>query len=209
MNELFQFAKDILGGNNNFLDFIGIIIVAVTSYIVARYTALRPNKQRVKQLQFDNIYLPLFKLLKDVHKDLSLEKAKDLHGHISFILDTYYEFAFPQLHVINNQFGDAIAKGLDFDNFFIILKHQVFVDYELLKKDLGYPSANIFSIFSRMTRKQKFEKLLTLMNVIFVFIPLFLMMVIFPDDANNGIVLTLAIYAILAIVINVINRKLP
>ena len=48
--------------NANYINLFGTIIAAFISYKTARYTASRPNKIKVKQLQLSNVYLPLFQI---------------------------------------------------------------------------------------------------------------------------------------------------
>lgn len=139
----------LITNNANYINFLGTIIVAFTSYKVASYNASKPNKIKVKQLQLSNVYLPLFRLLENAPDNLSLQKAIYIHKKITNILDANYELAFPQLHQLNKSFGS------DYQKYFHRIKHIVATDYELLKKALGYPSENFVTIFIRMTFKQK------------------------------------------------------
>ena len=73
--------------NANYINLFGTIIAAFISYKTARYTASRPNKIKVKQLQLSNVYLPLFRMFESVPDDLTLQKAVYLHKKITNILD--------------------------------------------------------------------------------------------------------------------------
>ena len=160
--------------NANYINLFGTVIAAFISYKAARYTASRPNKIKVKQLQLSNVYLPLFRMFENVSDDLTLQKAIYLHKKITNILDKNYELAFPQLHQFNKSFGSAILAGSNYQIYCRRMKHIVATDYELLKKSLGYPSENFFNIFVRMTFKQKLRSLIAWINMLWIFAPIVL-----------------------------------
>lgn len=160
--------------NANYINLFGTVIAAFISYKAARYTASRPNKIKVKQLQLSNVYLPLFRMFESVPDDLTLQKAVYLHKKITNILDKNYELAFPQLHQLNKSFGSSVLAGSGYQIYFHRMKHIVATDYELLKKSLGYPSENFFNIFVRMTFKQKMRSLISWINMIWIFAPIIL-----------------------------------
>lgn len=188
MIDILNQIKDIILGlanNSNYINCLSIVVVAFTSYKVASYNASKPNKIKVKQLQLNNVYLPLFRLLENAPDDLSVQKAIYIHKKITHILDANYELAFPQLHQLNKSFGSAILANSDYQIYFHRIKHIVDIDYELLKKSLGYPSENFFNIFVRMTFKQKMLFLISWINVLWIFGPLVYIIVLSINNPKS------------------------
>ena len=120
--------------------------MAFTSYHVARYNASKPEKLKIKQLQFKNVYLPLYRLLSKLPTEPTLQQSHEAYEQISNILNEHYELVFPQLHKHNNELRLILSRNGNPQNILSVMKHQIDVDYELLKKSLGYPSEN-FSRF--------------------------------------------------------------
>lgn len=164
--------KNILSFLNNevYLNLIGVIFTAVLSYNAAKYSASKPNKINIKQQQFDKVYLPLYRLLENIPETPSKLQALELQKKIANILDKNYEFAFPQLHSLNDAFKNCLLHNKNFMKPLKSIQHQVHTDYELLKKQLGYPSENFFKIFVRMTFKQKAQFIISWINVISIFL---------------------------------------
>lgn len=164
--------------NSNFWSLISIIVVAITSYTVAKYNASKPNKIKVKQLQLENVYLPLFRLFEKIPEDPSIEYATYLHDKTTLILDNYYELVFPQLHKLNRKLNYQLNHLKPYNETLFYMKHQITLDYELLKKSLGYPSESLYTIFIRMPHKRKvylywlfFRTILLILSLIFVIYP--------------------------------------
>lgn len=183
MNELWTSLKDFAIKLLNTTWFSGLFstfFAGIVGFYTARFTATKPNKLQVKQQQLDNVYLPLHKLLKDMPETISPDKACEYSQIISDILDEHYLLVFPQLHQLSNQLRETVASEKGYSVILRSIKHQVNIDYELLKKVLGYPSANMLKIFLRMTKKQKCSILLSGLSTIFLFSPLFFADVILP-----------------------------
>ena len=70
---------------------------------------------------------------------------------IGNILDRHYVLAFPQLHRLNRTLKEQLVADLDYTETLQTIRHQVVIDYELLKKALGYPSESFRDLFIRMT----------------------------------------------------------
>ncbi len=173
LNFLTTLFKGLLSFLNNdvYLNLIGVIFTAVLSYNAAKYSASKPNKTKIRQQQFDNVYLPLFRLLQNIPETPTKLQALALQKKISNILNKNYALVFPQLHSLNNEFQNCLLHDGNFVKVLKSIKHQVHVDYELLKKQLGYPSENFYKIFIRMTFKQKAQFIISWANVIsFVFV---------------------------------------
>ena len=158
---------DILS-NSNLLNFISTVVVAIISYLAARYSSSKPNKLKIKQLQLDNVYLPLFRLYERTPRKISVDYAKYLYEETSFILDTHYELVFPHLHKLNRKLGVNIRNSEVRTETISRIRHQVIVDYELLKKSLGYPSESLFKLYIRTSNKRKLGILIIITGMIFV-----------------------------------------
>ena len=168
-NSLVNFAS-----NENYINIIGIIVVAITTYRVTKYSVLNPYRLKIKQQQLEYVYLPLFRLFSDMPQDISKTSALSFYEKISNILDKHYVLAFPQLHRLTLALKTDILKDLDYIKTIYSLKHQVDIDYELLKKSLGYPSENFYSLFVRMTPKQKYLCLSPLIDSLWILVPCFI-----------------------------------
>ena len=78
MNDILQFIKNIFDtfiNNDNYINFISIIVVAITTYHVTKYTTLKPNRLAIKQSQLENVYLPLHLLLINLPQSVSKSNA--------------------------------------------------------------------------------------------------------------------------------------
>ncbi|WP_142413082.1 hypothetical protein [Hathewaya massiliensis] len=75
---------------------LSIIITAITTYFVTKYTANRPRKLEIKDLQFKTVYLPIYKLLyNDLNKRINKDTALKYANEIKIILSNNFELAFP------------------------------------------------------------------------------------------------------------------
>lgn len=188
MDAILSFAKNIFLqfiNNENFVNIISIVVVAITTYRVTKYTTLKPSHLAIKQKQLENIYLPLYLVLRDLPQSISRSEALSYNKKISNILDKNYILAFPQLHQLSQLLRTNIIGDGDYEKFLRIMKHQVDIDYELLKKKLGYPSENFHNIFIRMTVRQKAEYIMAWINVLWIAAPIVLSFVLAPYFENE------------------------
>lgn len=157
--------------NENYINIISIIIVALTTHHVTKYTTLKPERMKIKQAQLEDVYLPLFLLLNNVPANVTKSQALIYCKRISNVLDKHYLLAFPQLHRLNHLLKSEILSDKNYVKTLFTIKHQVEIDYELLKKVLGYPSENFPDIFIRMTFKQKCICIYPWLDACWLFIP--------------------------------------
>lgn len=147
-----------------------ILLTFLSTYFVAKYNINNPRKLKIKQLQFDNVYLPIYKLIyKDINKPIPKELALRYSIRIKAILHKNFELVFPQLHNLNDEFIDAIKNNNDYQSLFKKICYQVSVEYSLLTKSLGYPSENSFALFKRMVLKDKLKNILSWGSLIYAF----------------------------------------
>ncbi len=208
-SEVIRALKELLASlfsDDNYISFISMIIAAMLAYLSARYSASRPSKLKIKQLQLDNVYLPLYRLTFSLPDKLTLRDAQRVYRTIDQILDEHYPLVFPQLHRLNAEFGIAISNDMDYSSIFVVIKHQVAIDYELSKKALGYPSENIFNIFIRMTCKQKASIFVSFLNSFWYIFPCFYAYPLFNGLHYWGLLLLFLSYAGLAFTVRKINQ---
>lgn len=148
---------------------ISIMITALTTYFVTKYTTNKPRKLEIKQRQLDKVYLPIYKIIKfnsSTHMDK--KTALTCATSIKEILIENYELAFPQLHDLNDNFIDDINLDNDYQKTFNKISYQVNLDYILLKKALGYPSQSNIEIFKRMKTKDKYKSIIGWSFVVYI-----------------------------------------
>lgn len=203
-NAFFEFVN-----NGNYIELFSIVVVAITTYFVTKYTILKPEKQKIKQQQLNSVYLPLFRLFHNLPENIAKAKALEYHRKISNILDKYYEFVFPGLHELNDELRSQILKNRDYISTLRIMKHQIDIDYDLLKKSLGYPSANFIDIFIRMTVKQRVLWILSWVNAFYILAPIIfcipLSRILLNLRSSTPIVLGSVIYIFVFIILLKIN----
>ncbi|WP_346930241.1 hypothetical protein [Clostridium sp.] len=155
---------------DNVFKFLSILITALTTYFVTKYSTNRPRKLEIKQRQLTHVYLPIHKLIKfQASHNMDKETALLCGTKIKEILSDNYELAFPQLHDLNDSFLTAIKLDYDYQAIFNKISYQVNLDYILLKKALGYPSESNLGIFKRMKRKDKLKSILGWIIIIYIF----------------------------------------
>jgi hypothetical protein len=192
---MFEYLKDLFKtlidfiNNENYVNFIGMIVVSVSSYQIAKYNASRPNRLKIKQLQLSNVYLPLYRIFDNLPSSPSPRQTIDALNKITNVLDKNYELVFPQFHSLNKTLRSDLIKNDDYQKVLKIMRHQVNTDYELLKKSLGYPSENFYDIFIRMTFKQKATFIVSWFNLLCITILplLFAMLLSFFNKFSTSI----------------------
>ena len=193
--------------NESYINFICTIFTAVLSYKTAKFTSTRPNKLKIKQEQFDKVYLPLYRLLEHLPSVLPRADANKLQIQIAQILEDGYEFAFPQLHILNQEFKERIVSNdLSYLTPLSSIQHQVNLDYALLRKQLGYPSESIFKIFIRMTLKQKIQYVFSWINVFAIFSPALYLPVQFKTFQSAPWIAAILIFVEIAITLFLIIK---
>lgn len=205
--EILDTAKNFFLNLNgeNYINLFSIIVVAITTYWVTKYSVLKPNKLRIKEQQLDNIYLPLYKLFLEMSDEVSAENAIKYYNELSKVLENNYLLAFPELHDLKNALRDALQNNGDYFQILKRIKHQVGIDYELLKKSLGYPSKNWHEIFIRMTFKQKMESILAWVNVVSIFIPVVVLYPLAKFSPDYGLYICIGVYVVIFFILSKLN----
>ena len=114
--EILDTAKNFFLNLNgeNYINLFSIIVVAITTYWVTKYSVLKPNKLRIKEQQLDSIYLPLYKLFLEMSDEVSAENAIKYYNELSKVLENNYLLAFPELHDLKNALRDALQNNGDY-----------------------------------------------------------------------------------------------
>ena len=192
--------------NENYSSFTGLIITVYTSFLIAKLAAYWPNKLKVKQMQLDLVYLPLYRLFINLPPNINKKQALDLYEKINSILDEHYELALPQLHSFNLQLKESILEDRDYNKILHNIFHQVSVEYELLKKSLGYPAENSISIFIRMTSKQKCESIMSIVNVLWITSPIYAGIFAFLTSSVDSLSASLGVFIFLTLPVLGLNH---
>ena len=110
--------------NENYVNVLSIIAVSFTSYQVAKFSASKPEKIRVKQLQLANVYLPLYRIYSELPKNISKKQALNIYKKTSNILNCFYELAFPQLHRLTKRLKKDILTNQNYNKTINIIDRK-------------------------------------------------------------------------------------
>ena len=135
------------------------IIPIIATYLITRYSTNRPKKLLIKERQFSEVYLPLYKsLCLNSTDELSRTQLIKYDIKLQSILHEHYELAFPTLHNLSDDFHEIVKnKQENYTQILEKIRYQICKDYELLRQDLGYPAQNIFTTLQRMTLMDRIE----------------------------------------------------
>ena len=164
-----QFFQDAIAQNpfsfDSLIVFIKFFLPIAVSYGMGRYTSNNPRHKAINQQQLEKVYLPLYKLLfAQKTTNLKHQDLIKLSNRIQNILFRNYELVFPQLHQLSADFHQAVLLNKDYQPVFSKIKYQVCIDYESLKRKLGYPHMNAYELFKR---KKFIDKVRTIWGYVF------------------------------------------
>lgn len=199
MDDILKFFTSFLN-NEDYVNLISIIVVAITTYLVTKYTTLKPSRLAIKQSQLDNVYLPLHLVFINMPRSISRSDALNYSKKISNTLDAHYILALPQLHKLNQVLKENIISDSGYEKTLGMIKHQVDIDFELLKKTLGYPSENLFVTFRRMTLKQKLDHIFPWIDASWIFIS-YSMFFVLKDFLGGYALLALFVLLLIGVLI--------
>lgn len=208
MNGIFDYFFSIFA-KQTFYDFIKFIVPIIATYFFTKYTVDNPSKKEIKEKQFHNIYLPLYKLLctKNV-SSMTTEQINKYCKKMLCILSKNYELAFPELHILSLQLYKTINDNGDFKPILEKIIYQISMDYESLKKTLGYPHMNAYQLFKRKTVNDKIRTVLGYILVLYVFPGVFILsFIVTPTDFTNSIYYFIGLFVILYISIKANSRN--
>lgn len=172
--------------NSNYVQVLGFLISLITSYQIAKHNTFKPRQLEIKEKQLNKIYLPLYRLLENIETNISVENSLYYFKKIEKTLNQNYLLAFPQLHVLTKKLKYEVSARKDVSQTLYSIKRQVEIDYELLKRALGYPSDNFYTIFKRMTPKQKLARIVIVFTTVSTLVPFPAFLLWFPLHFFNG-----------------------
>lgn len=125
-----------------------ILTITLTLYLTNFFNT-RTTKNEVKyELQkksFENVYLPLYKMIKDIkYSELDIN---DYYNKILIINNDYIEYTNPILNHLLYKLKKAIDQNIDkpwINPDISYLNKQIRKQYKVLSKKLGYIKNNIF-----------------------------------------------------------------
>lgn len=137
--------------NPQFMEYIKILLPSFITYLVTRYSLNRPRKNEIREKQFNLVYLPLYRITKQLltpgkyRKNISLYIRK-----VDKIIYQNYQFVFPKTLKLFNRLKEEFQKEnpnlYHLSNF----EYQIDSDYEKLKRELGYPTDSFIDFFKRL-----------------------------------------------------------
>lgn len=133
-------------------DYIKVIVPSLITYLITKYSLSKPAKYEIKKQQFENVYLPLYLLTKQMMKPGEYSKNLSLYiKKVDKIIFKNYQFVFPKtlklfekVKLLEHSKNQNIYHIMNFE-------FQIDTDYEKLKRELGYPTNSFFEIFKRLS----------------------------------------------------------
>lgn len=143
-----------------------ILIPSFITYLVTRYTLNRPRKTEIREKQFDLVYLPLYRLTKQM---LTPQKYKEnipsYLRKVDKLIYKNYQFVFPKTIKLFERLKEEMKK--EKPNWYHLsnFEYQIDSDFEKLKRELGYPTNSFSDFFKRLNFMDK-----ALYAITFIFI---------------------------------------
>lgn len=141
-----QFIIEFLENNNLLSTILASIIGAILAFLPARYSATKPMKLEIKKRQFNEVYLPLYRLLHN--KDLSYVSVNEETAiliKINSIINKHSELVFPTLPKLVEKVQPDLKE----------IYNHIDTECSLLKKTLGYPTISFVQTYKRMSSENK------------------------------------------------------
>lgn len=146
---------------DNFFKLLLVIIPSVITYFITKYNVQKPTKIQTKKAQFEKVYLPLYKLTYNKSEKTPTDELNQIAVQINKIIEKNFEFVFPGMQSLVDDLLEALkephkkVKNLYYREIATELFHQINYDYEILKKQLGYPCKGTWQSFKRMVASKK------------------------------------------------------
>lgn len=203
---MIEFIKNIFTVNSA-INAIKFILPIMATYFITKYSVNRPRKLEISQLQFENVYLPLYKIICTKNtKNASKEDITRYLFRIKEITQRHYELTFPQLHKLIDTLFLQLKNDNGYQETFNKISYQVSLDYEILKKTLGYPSETSLNIFIRKTKKEKLKIIMSWVFLLYIFILFFIPSFLLNNGMLTFLILYLLGFVLLILISNKINK---
>lgn len=152
-------------------DFAKVLLPAVISYLATRYSLMHPRRQAIKEKQFELVYLPLYQLTKQylVKRPTTQDSLLLFTRKAEKLFFKNHALVFPKtlrlFDALKSELKETNVSGYRVANF----EYQVLTDYEIMKRELGYPTDSIFGSLKRLNKLDKvFILVKSLFFVLFV-----------------------------------------
>ena len=133
-------------------DYAKVLIPSVITSFVTRYSLNRPRKYDIRKRQFEEVYLPLYLLTKQLltadnyQENLSLFAKK-----FNKIVYANYPLVYPKTIKLFKKLISSHSDGKRNTYHLANFESQINTDYEKLKRELGYPTNSFFDFFKRLS----------------------------------------------------------
>ena len=134
-------------------DYAKILLPAFITYLVTRYTLMRPKRYEIRDKQFNLVYLPLYLLTQQYSSqqaDIEIYFRK-----VDKIIYKNYQYVFPKTLKLFTKLKTEWHNGNHNTYHRFNFESQVNSDYEKLKRELGYPSSSFIELFKRLNTLNK------------------------------------------------------
>lgn len=152
-------------------DYIKVIVPSLITYLITKYSLSKPTKYEIKKQQFENVYLPLYLLTKQMMKPGTYSKNLSLYiKKVDKIIYKNYPLVFPKTLKLFEKV--KLLEYSDSQNTYYIInfEFQIDSDYEKLKRELGYPTNSFFEFFKRLSWFNKIiYSLLLICTALFIY----------------------------------------
>jgi hypothetical protein len=160
-----EFLEEILPNilNTWLLPLITTIITTIVTYHTTKNITKNSRKLEIKQKSFDNVYLPLYRILKK-YSDLNLshEESVRLYYKLFVITERNYIYTNPILVKLLRELKKLLNEKKFSEEKFIKIYQHISDEYYKLRKYLDYPTINFIQSFGSLNLKYKILTLLYL-----------------------------------------------
>ena len=138
-------------------DYAKILIPAIVSFLVARFTLMHPKKRVIKEKQFELVYLPLYLLVKQYLENHNNEKENIslFIRKANKLIYKNYQYVFPKTLKLFDILKAESLKISPSEYHISNFGYQVISDYEQLRRELGYPTHSLIDSVKRLNRLDK------------------------------------------------------
>lgn len=133
-------------------DYVKVIVPSLITYLITKYSLSKPTKYEIRKQQFENVYLPLYLLTKQMMKPNVYSKNLPLYiKKVEKIIFKNYPLVFPKTLKLFEKVK-SLEHTDNINSYHIFnLEFQIDSDYEKLKRELGYPTNSFFDFFKRLS----------------------------------------------------------
>lgn len=180
-------------------EYAKILIPALITYLVTRYSLKNPHKYKIKEKQFELVYLPLYLLTQQYIAELNRDTQLNLQIYtkkVEKLIYKNYPYVYPKTLRLFKELKAEIIKSKINIYFIENFKYQVDTDYVKLKRELNYPCDSIISLFKRLNILDKWFFITNLLLfTMFIFSIVSLIICLFKGEFFNMLPYILCIIA--------------